>query len=101
MKLGLKTDSLDITMTPIDFIEFGENTNTSYGFNVRPDVLILPFVNVYGVFGFGQSHTEVNLVEPVALKSVVDQGVRTMGVGNMGAGGIWPGCKIRKVSRSK
>ena len=90
MQLGLQTDSLDIPMTPIDFIEFGENTNTSYSFNVRPDIWILPFLNVYGLFGYGHSHTEVNLVAPVALKSVVDQGVRTMGIGVMGAGGIGP-----------
>ena len=90
MQLGLKTDSLDIPMTAIDFIEFGDNRNTSYSFSVRPDVWLLPFLNVYGLFGAGHSHTEVNLVAPVALKSVVDQSVRTMGVGIMGAGGIGP-----------
>ncbi len=90
MQLGLKTDSLDIPMTAIDFIEFGDNKNTSYAFNVRPDVWVLPFLNVYGLFGYGTSHTEVNLVAPVALKSVVEQGIRTMGIGVMGAGGIGP-----------
>ena len=90
MQLGLKTDSLDIPMTAIDFIEFGDNKNTSYAFNVRPDVWVLPFLNVYGLFGYGKSHTEVNLVAPVALKSVVDQGIRTLGIGVMGAGGIGP-----------
>jgi len=90
LQLGLKTDSLDIPMTPIDFIEFGDNSNTSYSFNVRPDVWVFPFLNVYGLFGYGQSHTEVNLVAPVALKSVVDQSIRTMGIGIMGAGGIGP-----------
>ena len=53
MQLGLKTDSLDIPMTAIDFIEFGDNKNTSYAFNVSPDVWILPFQNVYGLFGYG------------------------------------------------
>lgn len=88
--LGLKTDNQDIPLTPIDFIEFGDNTNTSYTFNVRPDIWILPFLNVYGIFGYGNSHTEVFLTKPVELKSVVDQGVRTMGIGFMGAGGIGP-----------
>ncbi|RLD58637.1 MAG: hypothetical protein DRJ05_07705 [Bacteroidetes bacterium] len=90
MQLGLKSDSLDIPMTAIDFIGFGENKNTSYAFNVRPDVWVLPFLNVYGLFGYGTSRTEVNLVAPVALKSIVEQGIRTMGIGVMGAGGIGP-----------
>ncbi len=90
MQLGLKTDSLDIPIKAVDFIEFGDNRNTSYSISVRPDLWVLPFLNVYGLFGYGQSHTEVNLVAPVALKSVVDQGVRTMGIGIMGAGGIGP-----------
>jgi len=90
LQLGLKTDNLDIPLTPVDFIEFGENTNTSYTFNVRPDIWVLPFLNVYGIFGYGKSHTEVNLVAPIELKSVVDQGISTVGVGILGAAGIGP-----------
>ena len=90
MQLGLKTDNLDIPLTPVEFIEFGENSNTSYAYNVRPDLWVLPFLNVYGIFGGGQSHTEVNLTAPVSLLSIVDQGLRTAGVGIMGAGGIGP-----------
>lgn len=90
MQLGLKTDNQDIPLTPVDFIEFGDNTNTSYTVNVRPDIWVLPFLNVYGLFGYGNSHTEVKLVKPVEFKSIVDQGIRTMGFGLMGAGGIGP-----------
>lgn len=90
LELGLKTDNLDIPLTPVDFIEFGKNTNTTYSLNVRPDLWVLPFLNVYGIFGYGESHTEVNLVAPVPLKSIVDQSIRTAGVGIMGAGGIGP-----------
>ena len=90
MQLGLQTDNQDIPLTPIDFIGFGDNTNTSYSVNVRPDIWILPFLNVYGLFGVGNSHTEVFLIKPVEFKSVVDQGIRTMGFGIMGAGGIGP-----------
>ncbi len=90
MQLGLQTDSIDIPSTAIDFIEFGENSNTSYSFSVRPDIWILPFLNVYGLFGYGHSKTEVNLVAPVALKSVVEQAISTVGIGVMGAGGIGP-----------
>ena len=90
MQLGLLTDNQDIPLTPTDFIEFGDNTNTSYVFTVRPDIWILPFLNVYGLFGYGSSHTEVFLTAPIELKSVVDQGVQTMGFGIMGAGGVGP-----------
>ncbi len=90
MQLGIKTDNQDIPLTPVDFIGFGDNTNTSYSVNVRPDIWIFPFLNVYGLFGLGNSHTEVFLTEPVDLKSVVDQGIRTMGFGIMGAAGIGP-----------
>ena len=90
MQLGLQTDNQDIPLTPIDFIGFGDNTNTSYSVNVRPDIWIFPFLNVYGLFGAGNSHTEVFLTEPIELKSVVDQGIRTAGFGVMGAAGIGP-----------
>ena len=90
LQLGLKTDYADFPLTSVDFIEFGENRNTSHAFNVRPDIWIFPFLNVYGLFGYGKSHTEVNLVAPVELKSVVDQNISTMGVGIMTAFGIGP-----------
>ena len=90
MQLGLKTDNVDIPLTPVDFIEFGENLNTSYAYNVRPDIWILPFLNVYGIFGGGQSKTEVNLTAPFPLYSKVEQGLSTAGFGVMAAGGIGP-----------
>ncbi len=91
MKLGLLTDNKDIPLTDVDeFIGFGDNRNTTYGVNVRPDLWIFPFLNVYGLFGYGTSITEVNLVAPVELKSIVEQNVSTAGVGVMGAFGIGP-----------
>ena len=90
MQLGLKTDNIDIPLTDVDFIKFGENTNTSYAYNVRPDLWVLPFLNVYGIFGGGQSRTEVNLTAPFPLYSNVEQGLTTAGFGVMGAGGIGP-----------
>jgi len=90
MQLGVKTDNVDIPLTPVDFIEFGENTNTSYTVNVRPDLWIFPFLNAYGIFGYGRSQTEVNLSYPVELNSVVEQGITTYGLGLLGAFGIGP-----------
>jgi hypothetical protein len=90
LQLGLKTNNLDIPLTPVDFIKFGDNKNTSYSVNVRPDLWVFPFINLYGIFGAGRSKTEVNLVAPVELKSVVDQRISTAGVGVMAAFGIGP-----------
>lgn len=90
MQLGLQSENVDLPLTPVDFIDFGTNTNTSYAVNFRPDLWIFPFLNVYGLFGYGSSTTEVNLTEPVELKSSVTQAMTTGGVGVMGAFGLGP-----------
>jgi len=94
MQLGIKTDNIDKELTPVDFIGFGETRNTSYAFNFRPDVWVFPFLNVYGLLASGKSLTEVNLNrlgdQPFDMKSVVDQGITTTGVGVMTAFGVGP-----------
>lgn len=90
LQLGLKNNNQDIPLTPVDFIGFGDNMNQSWTVNVRPDLWIFPFLNVYGIFGYGSSHTEVNLVAPIELTSVVDQNIATYGFGVMAAFGIGP-----------
>ncbi|TYA56001.1 hypothetical protein [Formosa maritima] len=90
LQLGLETSNVDIGLTPIDFIQFGNNTNTSYSVNFRPDVWVFPFLNVYGLLGYGQTRTEVNLVYPINLRSVVEQNISTYGIGIMAAGGLGP-----------
>ena len=90
MQLGISSENVDIPLSPVDFIDFGTNTNTSYAVNFRPDIWVLPFLNVYGLFGYGSSTTEVNLTAPVELKSVVSQNMSTAGVGVMGAFGLGP-----------
>jgi len=91
MQLGLKTDNQDIPLTNVDnLIKFGDNSNKSYAINFRPDIWVFPFLNVYGLFGAGRSETTVNLTAPIELTSVVEQGIRTTGVGLMGAFGVGP-----------
>ena len=89
-QLGIQSENVDLPMAPIDFIDFGYNTNTSYVVNFRPDLWVLPFLNVYGLFGYGSSTTEVNLTAPVEMKSVVTQDMSTLGFGVMGAFGLGP-----------
>jgi opacity protein-like surface antigen len=91
IQLGLKTDSKDIPLTDVsEFIKFGNNSNTSYTVNVRPDIWVFPFLNLYGLFGVGRSQTTVKLTAPVEFTSVVEQQIRTTGVGLMGAFGVGP-----------
>ena len=91
MELGLKTDNVDIPLTNVDeFLGWGENTNASYSVNFRPDIWVLPFLNVYGIFGFGSSTTSIELVEPVPLSTKVEQNLQTSGFGVMAAGGLGP-----------
>ncbi|WP_057938879.1 hypothetical protein [Algoriphagus resistens] len=90
LELGLETDNAEIGLTPVDFIEFGRNVNSASTVNVRPDLWILPFLNVYGVFGYGNSHTKVNITSPVSLQTSVEQSISTAGFGVMSAFGIGP-----------
>lgn len=92
-ELGVKNENVDIPLTDIDeFMDWGTNTNTSYAFNFRPDVWVFPFLNVYGLFGYGQSTTEINLTAPVELYSSVTQNMTTKGFGllsGFGLGKYW------------
>jgi len=97
-QLGVKTDSKDIPLTPADsLIGFGDNRNTSYAVNIRPDIWVFPFLNVYGLFGTGRSTTKVSTIlfpyssgSEVSFTSEVEQSITTAGVGVMGAFGVGP-----------
>ena len=90
-ELGIKTDDVDIPLTPVDFIKFGNSDNRAISYNVRPDLWVLPFLNVYGIFGTGNTNTAVRfLLGDQEIESVVDQGLSTAGVGVMAAGGLGP-----------
>lgn len=85
LHLGFENDHTNIPLTEVDFIEFKDNINTSYSVNVRPDLWVLPFLNVYGIFGYANLKTEVNLTYPIHLTSVVEQSAKTAGFGVMSA----------------
>lgn len=90
LRLGIQTDNLDIPLTGVDFVKFGDNFTTAKTVIFRPDVWVFPFLNLYGLFGTGTSKTEVNLEFPVKLKSIVEQNLRTTGFGATIAGGLGP-----------
>jgi len=84
--LGLSTGSNPIV--PIDVIQFGKNTSTVSGVIGRADLWLFPFLNVYGFGGTVWANTTVELAEPVAFTSSVDQTGSTLGFGMTGAMGI-------------
>lgn len=90
LQLGVTSENLNIPLTDVDLIQFGENTNTAYTVNIRPDIWVFPFLNVYAILGYGGSKTEVNIVAPLQLQSVVEQNITTFGIGLMVAGGVGP-----------
>lgn len=90
MQLGVVNDNVDIPLTPVDFISFEDNINESWSATFRPDIWILPFLNVYALIGSGRSKTTVNVVQPINLTSEVEQNLYTRGFGILAAGGIGP-----------
>ena len=84
--LGLSTGSNPIT--PTEFIGFGTNTSTVNTFNVRADLWVLPFLNVYGMAGKVWANTTVQVVTPIEFSSSVDQTGTYFGTGITGAVGI-------------
>ena len=90
LRLGLLTENRDIPLTNVDFVEFGDNFSTANTVMFRPDLWVLPFLNVYGIFSTGKSRTEVNITVPFELQSIVEQQIKTSGFGITAAGGLGP-----------
>ncbi|MDW5288926.1 hypothetical protein [Formosa sp. PL04] len=88
LQLGLQTDNIDLPLTDASFITTADNVNTTYTINFRPDLWVFPFLNVYGIIGYSNVKTEVNLTYPIKFTSVVDQSASTAGVGVLTAFGI-------------
>lgn len=71
-----------------DILEFGTVNAKATSINVRPDLWVLPFLNVYGIFGKSYATTTVELTYPVNLKAVADLEGTSLGMGITGAGGF-------------
>lgn len=73
----------DITRI-IDFEDISANVNA---INVRPDIWVLPFLNIYGIFGKTYSTTTVKISYPFNFTAVANLDGFTAGVGMTFAGG--------------
>ena len=73
---------------PATFIRFEEAKATLTNWNVRADLWVFPFLNVYGIAGTGPGHTTVHVVEPVEFSTTADFQGENFGIGLTGAFGF-------------
>lgn len=79
----------DIPLTDIGgLVQFGELSARATSVNVRPDLWVLPFLDVYGIIGKSWAETTVELTYPVEIKTVAELSGTSYGFGLTGAGGL-------------
>ena len=84
--LGLSTGTNPVV--PVDVIKFGETKAPVLTPNVRADLWVLPFLNVYAFGGVAWVTTDVAVAEPVAFTTAVDQNGYYAGLGATATMGI-------------
>ena len=73
-----------------ELIKFDELSSTAHLMNLRADLWLLPFMNVYGMANYiVESQTSVSIVEPFAFDAGATQQGAGGGFGMTFAGGIW------------
>jgi hypothetical protein len=78
----------DNPTVPVEFIKFGQVKTPVASANVRGDLWVLPFLNVYGFLGRAWVTTDVSVVEPVAFNTVVESEGTYGGLGMVATMGI-------------
>jgi len=79
----------DIPLTDITrLIEFSEIKATAYSLNFRPDIWILPFLNLYGIIGKAWAITDVQISYPIELRALAELDGNSFGIGMTFAGGL-------------
>lgn len=80
------SDMVDLS----NFIKFGPTIANTYAVTVRPDIWVLPFLNVYGIFGGGGTRTEITLIEPVGFQTKQNFNAKSAGFGGTLTGAFGP-----------
>lgn len=79
----------EIPLTDVTrLIDFSKVESQVLSLSVRPDIWILPFLNVYGIFGKTYSRTDVQLSYPIELNAIANIEGTSYGFGVTGAGGV-------------
>jgi hypothetical protein len=63
----------DNPTVPVDIVQFGQVKAPVYSMNLRADLWVLPFLNVYVFGGHAWVTTDVTVTEPISLTTVVEQ----------------------------
>jgi len=66
---------------PLDFIKFGQVKANFQSVSTRVDLWVLPFVNLYGIFGETFATTHVNITDPFTFSSTAKFKGPTTGMG--------------------
>ena len=96
-----QTQEINITETSVgingsqqvdfsDFIKFGPTIATTNAVTIRPDIWVLPFLNLYGIFGAGTTSTNVTLLEPFSFQTEQNFTVDSYGLGATLTGAVGP-----------
>ncbi|MDN3204795.1 hypothetical protein [Algoriphagus sediminis] len=71
-------------------IRFGPTIATTNAVTIRPDIWVLPFLNVYGIIGGGTTQTDVNLVAPAEFSTSQRFNAESFGLGATLTGAVGP-----------
>jgi hypothetical protein len=77
LKLGLN----DGPMRPASFIQIPDARTQASALAVRPSLMLLPFLSVYGVFSVGATETNVHVAEPIDFTTVAKSGAQVLSLG--------------------
>lgn len=77
-------EMIDLT----ELLESGTVNTKATSLNVRPDLWVFSFFNVYGIFGKAWAQTEVELTYQLQIKAKADLEGTSLGFGVTGAGGF-------------
>ena len=71
-------------------IKFGPTIANTNAYTIRPDLWVLPFLNVYGIIGGGTTQTDVTLLSPVGFETSQKFSVDSYGFGATLTGAFGP-----------
>ncbi|MCG8307746.1 MAG: hypothetical protein MI975_10190 [Cytophagales bacterium] len=92
LNVGFEGPDNSIDPIPLDtIVTFEKATASTWALTFRPDVWILPFWNVYGIFAYGKNDTYIKLAKPVQIETNTDFDAMAAGFGTNIAGGLGPG----------
>ena len=85
LQLGVNNGGL---VNVSDFIDVGQSFVSTNSLQIRPDLWVLPFLNVYGIFGVGTNAIDVTVGKPVEFKTELDRDATLYGFGGNASAAI-------------